>query len=65
MLFIGLVATGVGMFVTGAAIALKCRPISEKEQIEKIYEELELQHKKEALMPICNADINLFGILRY
>lgn len=65
MLFVGLVVTGVSLFVIGAGIAVSCCPPSEKEQVEKVYEELELQRKKEKLMPMRNADINLFGALRY
>lgn len=65
MLSIGLVITGVSFFAVGAGLLVACFPPSEKEQIEKAYQELELQKKKEALIKMCNADINLFGLLKY
>lgn len=65
MTFISLVVAGAVLFSTGAILSYSCKPLPEKERIAKFYEELELQKKKEALMPICNADINLFGILDY
>lgn len=65
MLSVGFVVAGVSLFLVGTGLVAACCPSSEKEQIQKVYEELEFQKKKEKLMPIQNADINLFGVLKY